>query len=185
VTGGVERRSKQALARQILAGAGLAAVVLLSGCASPSQTSLVLAPIGPVSSARTGPFGEETGSLRVFSATEHRVDGGIDFYPHSPYTIYTPEGKRVRGVQNHIGSADQRPMTVHLPPGRYVVYARAEGHGRVTVPVVIVASRMTVVCLEGKGLAEAGELPSTEVVRLPDGRAAGRRAPEPVQQKAK
>lgn len=168
----------------MLSGTALAVLLLFSGCATP-QTSLVLTPIGPVSSARTGPFGEETGSLLVFSAAEHRLDGGIDYYPHTPYTIYTPEGKRVKGVQNHVGPADQKPMTIHLPAGRYVVYAIAEGQGRVTVPVVIVASRTTVVHLEGKGLPEAAELPATEVVRLPDGRAAGRRAPEPVQPKTK
>jgi hypothetical protein len=173
------------LSKQLLRGTALAVVILLSGCATPSPNTVVLSPVGPVSSARTGPFGEQTGSLRVFSATEHRVEGGIDYYPHTPYLIYSPEGKRVRGVQHHIGSADQRPMTVPLPPGRYVVYARAEGHGRVTVPVFIVASRMTLVYLEGKGLPEAEELPAAEVVRLPDGRAAGRRAPEPVQQKTK
>jgi hypothetical protein len=159
-------------------------MVWFCGCATP-RPSLLLDAVGPVSSARTGAFGEEAGFLRVFSATEHRLEGGIDYHPHTPYTIYTPEGQRVRGVQNHVGTSDQRPMTVRLPPGRYAVYARAEGQGRVGVPVVIVASRTTVVYLEGKGLPEAGELPAAEIVRLPGGRAAGRRAPEPLQPKTK
>jgi len=86
----------------------------------------------------------------------------------------------VMGVQNHVGLEDQKPMTVPLPQGRYVVYARAEGYGRVTVPILIAASRTTVVFLEGKGLPEAPELPEAEVVRLPDGRPVGRRAMQPA-----
>jgi hypothetical protein len=158
---------------------GLVACLLLDGCASNRQ-GLVLEPIGPVSGGRAGLFADGgDGYLRVHSATRQVNDGGIDYYPHTPYTVYSQEGRHVKGVQNHVGSDDQRPMTVPLPPGRYVVYALAEGWGRVTVPVTIVAGRLTVVFLAGKGLPEAPELPKAEVIWLPDGRAAGRRAPAP------
>jgi hypothetical protein len=158
-----------------LCGVGLA---LLAACAT-SQHSLVLSPVGPLSGGRTSVFGGE-GFLRVYTATTACDSGGITCYPHTPYVIYNAEGRRVQGVQNHVGLQDQKPMTVALPQGRYVVYAQAEGQGRVTVPIAIVASRITVVFLEGKGLPEATELPEAEVVRLPDGRPVGRRAMEPA-----
>jgi hypothetical protein len=44
------------------------------------------------------------------------------------------------------------------------------------VPVLIVSSRLTLVWLQPPGLPEAKALPEAEVVRLPNGVAAGRRA---------
>jgi hypothetical protein len=102
--------------------------------------------------------------------------GGVTYHSHTPYLIYTAEGKRVKSVLNRAGSMDQTPMTVPLAPGRYVVYAQADGFGRVAVPVVIVSSRLTLVWLQPPGLPEAKALPEAEVVRLPNGVAAGRRA---------
>ena len=169
-----DRDLSQRLARHV-AAAGCA---LLVAC-STSHESLVLAPVGPSSGGREGLFGGE-GYLRVHTATETRDSGGITFYPHTSYVVYNSEGRRVIGVQNHVGLQDQKPMTVPLPQGRYVVYAQAEGYGRVTVPIAIAASRTTVVFLEGKGLPEASELPEAEVVRLPDGRPVGRRAMPPA-----
>lgn len=169
---------RQSRGRQLGRPAALTALALLAACGTP-QHSLVLTTVGPVSGGRAGVFGGE-GFLRVHTATETYNGGGITFYPHTPYVVYNAEGQRVRGVQNHVGLQDQKPMTVALPQGRYVVYAQAEGYGRVTVPVVIAGSRTTVVFLEGKGLPEASELPDAEVVRLPDGRPVGRRAAEPA-----
>jgi hypothetical protein len=166
------------LGKRTLRGVMPCALALLAACAA-SRHSLVLAPVGPISGGRERLAGGE-GFLRVYTATRAHDSGGITFYPHTPYVVYNAEGRRVQGVQNHVGLQDQKPMTVPLPQGRYVVYAQAEGHGRVTLPIAIVASRTTVVFLEGKGLPEATELPEAEVVRLPDGRPVGRRAMEPA-----
>ena len=117
------------------------ALALLAACATSHQ-ALVLTPVGPISGGREGVFGGE-GFLRVHSATETHNSGGITFYPHTPYVVYHSDGRRVKGVQNHVGLQDQKPMTVPLPQGRYVVYAQAEGYGRVTVPIAIAASRTT------------------------------------------
>ncbi len=167
------RRIGQRLARRVV----LAGCALLTACAT-SHPSLVLSPVRPISGGRESLFGGD-GYLRVYTAPLTRNSGGITFFPHTPYVVYNTEGRRVKGVQNHVGLQDQQPMTVSLPQGRYVVYAQAEGDGRVTVPIAIVASRTTLVFLEGKGLPEAAELPEAEVVRLPDGRPVGRRAAEP------
>ena len=169
--------------RKLRPGCGLsAALMILVECAT-NRPSVVLAPVGPLSGARAALLANEDGYLRVYSATETRNDGGIIYYPHTPYSIYTSEGKHFKGVLNHAGADDQKPMTVPLPPGRYAVYAQAEGFGQVTVPVLIVSARMTVVFLEGKGLPEADALPQSEVVRLPNGLPVGRRAAEPLPSK--
>ena len=112
-----------------------AGLALLTACATPEQ--VVLAPIGPVSGGRASLLGGGEGYLRVHSATQAHSSGEITYHPHTPYLVCTPAGKRVKSVQNHVGLQDQRPMTVPLPPGQYVVYARAEGQGRVKVPVVM------------------------------------------------
>lgn len=114
--------------------------------------------------------------MRVYSATEVQETGGITYHVHTPYVIETAEGKHVQGVPNRVGPTDQSPITVRLPPGRYVVYARAEGYGRVAVPVLVVSERLTLVWLRGPGLPEAGGFPETELVRLPNGLPVGRRA---------
>jgi hypothetical protein len=152
----------------------IAAVILLYGCVSDSRR-LVLDPIGPESGGRAGISGTGRGYLRVFSSTERRDDGGILYYPHTPYSIYTPAGEHVRGVANSSGYADQQPATVELPTGNYLVYAQSERFGQVKVPVQIVGSRLTVVHLEGTGMRFTGNIPESELVRLPDGIVAGRR----------
>lgn len=139
-------------------------------------TALVLEPVGPVSGARAGLREREPGYLQVYSATEAQEVGGITYHVHTPYVIETAEGKHVQGVPNRVGLMDQSPTTIRLPPGRYVVYARAEGYGRLAVPVLIVSSRLTLVWLRTPGLPEADAVPATELVRLPNGLPVGRRA---------
>jgi hypothetical protein len=161
--------------------AALLMVHLLCGCAA-DRHRLVLDAIGPESGGHMGLSTGSKGYLQVFSATERHDDGGILYYPHTPYSIYTLEGKHLRGVVNSAGHTDQQAAAVELPAGAYLVYAQSERFGQVKVPVQIVGNRLTVVHVEGTGMPFTDNIPESELVRLPDGRVAGRRAePEPAQ----
>jgi hypothetical protein len=123
--------------------------------------------------------GFSKGYLQVHSVTYPVDSGGIIYQPHTSYSVYSMEGKRLWGVINHVGPDDDRPMTIQIPPGYYFVYAGSERFGQVKVPVFVVASKTTAVYLEGAGMPHVEGLPESELVRLPDGRVAGRRAQDP------
>jgi len=105
--------------------------MMLAGCQAPSRPAravpeaarafrirpglLVLEPVEPISGARAGLLDDEPGYLRVYSATEARDVGGVTYHPHTPYLVYTAEGKRVKSVLNRAGSMDQTPMTGRWP----------------------------------------------------------------------
>ena len=132
-----------------------------------------------MSGGRLDFIGLSKGFLQVYSAT-HPVDsGGIIYQPHSSYSVYSIEGKRLWGVINHVGQDDNRPMTIQIPPGFYFVYAESDRFGQLKVPVFVVGNKTTVVYLEGAGMPHADGIPESQLVRLPDGRVAGRRAEDP------
>src|ERR1700747_505676 len=85
------------------------------------------------------------GYLVVYSATDPFDDGGLPYYAHSAYSIYTADGKFFKRVENHIALSDEVPSLVTLPTGSYTIEARSESHGYVRVPIVITAGRQTVV----------------------------------------
>ena len=150
-------------------------LVLASGCAS-APPRLTLDPIGPISGGRADFLGLSKGYLQVFSATRPVDSGGIIYQPHTSYSVYSAEGKRLWGVVNHVGEDDNRPMTIQIPPGFYIVYAESDRFGQVKVPVWVVGNKTTSVYLEGAGMPHAEAVPESQLVRLPDGRVAGRRA---------
>jgi hypothetical protein len=88
------------------------------------------------------------GSLVVYSATDESDDGGVPYYAHSSYTIYTTDGKVFKNVENHISRSDEIPEVVALPAGSYVVEARSEKDGYVRVRVVIKAAQRTTLDLD-------------------------------------
>lgn len=162
-------------ARKIFWGPLLCALAFASGCAT-KRPQLVLDPIGPISGGRLDFVGLSKGFLQVYSRSYPVDSGGIIYQPHTSYSVYSIEGKRLWGVINHVGEDDNRPMTIEIPPGFYFVYAISDRFGQVKVPVFIVASKTTVVYLEGAGMPHTGGIPESQLVRLPDGRIAGRRA---------
>jgi hypothetical protein len=101
------------------------------------------------------------GYLVVLSATDPFDDGGVLYYAHSAYLIYTAAGKFFKQVENHISQSDELPSLVTLPAGFYTIEARSESHGYIRVPIVIAAGRRTVVdpdreqIVTQKGLARA------------------------------
>lgn len=84
------------------------------------------------------------GYLLVLSATDPFDDGGVPYYAHSAYSIYTADGKFFKHVENHISLSDEVPSLVTLPAGSYTIEARSENRGYVRVPIVITAGRQTV-----------------------------------------
>ena len=64
-----------------------------------------------------------------------------------------------------------------LAPGKYRVVAHANGYGTVTVPVVIDATHVTTVHLNGGSSDETADN-QNDTVRLPDGNVVGWRTVE-------
>ena len=153
---------------KIIVFVNAATILLLSGCASEP---VAITPIGPE------PIGQNTyvpkGYIQVFSDTEEHVIGdGPPFYPHTGYNIYDEAGNRVQYVANHIGNMDELPTLVQIPMGNYKVVAESSAYGRVTVPVVIQSGKSNILHLD-RGWRPPSTMSSNEVVRLPDGEAAG------------
>jgi hypothetical protein len=103
------------------------------------------------------------GSLMVYSATNEFDDGGLLYYAHSSYTIYTTNGKLVKSVENQISRSDEIPEIVKLPVGSYLVEARSKKDGYVHVRVVIKTGHRTTVDLDSRqDNSLASELSSTQ-----------------------
>jgi hypothetical protein len=60
------------------------------------------------------------GYLTVYSATDQFDDGGVLYYAHSSYSIYTTDGKFFKNVENHISRSDEIPALVMLSTGSYI-----------------------------------------------------------------
>ena len=109
-----------------------------------AQTGRTDLPPGPVRSGAN--FQNELPQvyLVVYSATDQFDDGGLFFYAHSSYSIYSADGTFFKNVENHISRSDEIPSLVMLPTGSYMIEARSESRGYVRVPIVITAGRRTV-----------------------------------------
>jgi hypothetical protein len=90
------------------------------------------------------------GYLIVYSATDRVDDGGVPYYPHGSYTIYTLDGKLVKTVANHVSDSDETPDLVSLPVGPYLIEAQSEQEGILRVHVLIRAGALTALNLEGE-----------------------------------
>jgi len=88
------------------------------------------------------------GYLKVYSATDEFNDGGLAYYSHSSYAIYTIDGKLFKSVENHISPTDESPELVTLPAGSYLVIARSNRQGDVGIRVAIRAGQLTVIDLD-------------------------------------
>ena len=147
---------------------GAAAIVAFAGCASK-----------PVSLPAVGPqplrpdISVGRGYLRVFTETEtHEIGENTFYYPHVGYEIFSVSGQRIEHVANHIGDTDETPALVPIPAGRYLVVAESAAFGRVHVPVIIRAGRVTVVHLN-RDQPPMANTPPDKLVHLPDGEIVG------------
>lgn len=163
----------------IFASGLMVIVITLTGCASDSKKP-VLSAVGPAPLQKVIDANATNGTLVVYSAYEVNADFNSrdpDRPECSDYKILTPDGKLLQRVHNNSGDQLQEPLPVPLPAGRYLVKARANGYGVVTVPVLIVARQNTVLHLEGGGAENKPDGKPTEGVYLPDGRMVGYAAP--------
>jgi len=101
-------------------------------------------------SANRSSTATQYGGLMVYSGTDEFNDGGVLYYAHSSYDVYTSDGKLVATIANHLSRSDEIPEVATLPAGRYVIDARSESKGYVLRSIVIRPDRVTVVDLESR-----------------------------------
>lgn len=161
---------KHSFLRRIVPLAAFAAL-----CAAPAlKADTVLPEVGPkIMGYYNGP---DLGSLRVYTATEAYDDGQLNYYPHSSYTVYRPDGSVALYVRNHLGNNDEAPETIQLPAGKYKVKADSESDGRVIVPVVVKGGHTTVVSLEKGRESDRQDVAPQVAVKSPSGQVVGWRA---------
>ncbi len=155
----------------------MSALMVLTGCSSSKP--VCTAPVGPPWNHLTiSPVNaQETGFLRVYSATDPTpAPGGRIYHPHTPYTIYKPDGHPFDRIENSLDPMDEIPELVSLPAGSYRLECRAAGVGRVEVPTVVEPWRTTNVYLDGSTSDPFNRLGPTNSVALPDGHLVGWRA---------
>ncbi|RLD22129.1 MAG: hypothetical protein DRI69_02125 [Bacteroidetes bacterium] len=68
---------------------------------------------------------QQTGTLVVFTETSPVEDGGIYFYPHLPYDIYSTDGELIKSIHNSLSSIDESPTQVDLDPGNYLIKTKS------------------------------------------------------------
>jgi hypothetical protein len=138
-------------------------------CSCFSKTVLFIAPLalsfdGPTAvkagdrdtlslgAVRPGILGDRSesarGYLKVYSATNEFKKGDARYFPHSPYAIYTLDGKLFKNVRNQRSADDEIPELVTLPVETYVVEARSQRGGYVDILVVIKEDQETILDLD-------------------------------------
>lgn len=151
----------------------LTLALFATGCAF-NREAVITESVGPP--PRTGHVPSANGNLVVYSGFETTDATGFAYeyvQPHTPYDIYTPDGKLVKHVRNYSGGLLDDPDSVSLPSGNYKVSATANGYARVVLPVVIAVGRTTVVHLDSSGFSLAKQNPKANLVKLPDGQIIG------------
>jgi hypothetical protein len=149
-------------------------VIALSLCSCAlNSPPVVLGAVGPGPKARS--YGNE-GMLQVFTSTVEFNDGGVRYYPHTAYRIYSEKGDFIKYVRNHTAGWDQRAEVVNLPAGNYLVKAISEGLGAVRVPVVVKGTQLTAVYLDRTPMREVQGEDESQFVRFPGGKIVGWRA---------
>ena len=135
---------------------GVVLIVLLAFCLGGSSfvkgnsDALSISVVPP--ETLNDPTESAQGYLEVYSATDEFNDGGLTYYSHSSYAIYTVDGELFTIVENHISPSDQSPELVPLPAGSYLVMARSNRQGDVRIRVAIEKGQLTVLDLElGEG----------------------------------
>jgi hypothetical protein len=134
----------------------IAAIAVVCGGCAGSQQVTVLHTVGPAPSVAKVRM-RTLGNLVVYTAVEvPPISSDTLFYPHTAYAINDSHGAFLRGVRNHIGSWDEQPERVSLPPGRYLISAESELQGDVKVPIIIRPAKTTVVNLQR--ISQGGEV---------------------------
>ena len=168
----INRSRKLAIAAAFAAVSLAVSTGTLTACPQPVFVRDVAGP-------RPARAGESIGFLKVYSATVQNPNGDNTYaYPHTDYSIYTPDGRLFMEVSNAITPVDELPSQVTLPSGHYIVRAQSENMGTVYVPIVVRTAHTTRLHLErGKDWRDPAicEYPQL-LVRLPNGQPIGWKA---------
>ncbi len=78
---------------------------------------------------------EDAGELIVYTHTSPVEDGGIYFYPHDPYEIYSSDGQLIMKVANHLSPNDESATRVRLPVGEYIIRTGGNHPGEFSVAI--------------------------------------------------
>jgi hypothetical protein len=137
----------------VLFSAGCAADRSLSAKASPQPQSAVAAP-------------DSMGTLLVFSSWD-RLSNSSDsmWIRHTDYSILDTNGKTIRQIKNHNLGPDSRPVAVQLPAGKYVVRARKQGAGWVSVPVSLTNGNTSEIYLDDSSRPTPRENHTVQVIK--------------------
>ncbi len=148
--------------------------LMLSACATVSTMQMALPRLGPPSGAALPNASEGT----LIAYTEMIVEASLllnrEVYQNSSYQVLDETGRRILFVSNLGPELDvERPNSVSLPPGDYVVKALNAQYQPMYVPIRIEAGRTTVINLATGKPRRAPPMSGPNLVRLPTGEAAG------------
>ncbi len=149
----------------------LAALATLAtiGCAEQQRASL--SALGP----ETAPIVQKssTGTLVVYSAWRRTGTDDPDHRVHGDYQVLTPESKPFLRVRNYITPMLEDPANIPLAPGNYLIKARVQGFGFVSVPVTIESHKTTALYMDNTTQPDAQSRANVQQVQLADGRVIG------------
>ena len=148
-----------------------AAVICTSGCIQQRQA--LISPVGPAPDPQRVVADSNSGTLVVYSAWRRTGTDDPDHRIHSDYDVLAVEGKPLLHVRNHITPMLEDPATVQLASGKYVVKARVQRYGTVSVPVTIQSNKITALYMDDSTRPESAARANAEEVKLPDGRVIG------------
>jgi hypothetical protein len=149
----------------------------LAGCASSGLKVVLLDPVGPLSGMS---FRQSKtaipGQLQVYTLTTIFNDGGITYYPNTPYDVFDADGRFVVHVRNAVMKSDQVAEMVSLRSGLYFVRAQAPAVGVVQIPALIMPEQLTYINVQQSGRPRYLTDPISEWVTLRNGWPVGRKA---------
>jgi hypothetical protein len=147
----------------------------LTGCTARAAHLEIsdLGTIGPPVPVRLAPTNQ--GGLRVYTDWIPVPAIDLDTHQRADYRILRADGTLYRTVSN-AGS----PAQVSLPAGAYLIDTSVAPYGPMRIPVRVSAEQTTEICLTGEWDAAFQRVPASAVIKLPDGRVIGWRAPQPA-----
>jgi hypothetical protein len=134
--------------RVLHAAAGLAALLLLSGCPGGPERIDAGASYPQLGEAR--PTRDQRTALVISTATFmdfNLADDEGSMLRHTGYTVYTDRGEKVLYVRNFLGSRDTQPTTVELEPGPYLILLDNPEKQAPVFKVMIESGKLTTVTL--------------------------------------
>jgi len=116
---------------------------------------------------------EDGGYLKVFSATEPVITEAGVYQPHTFYEIRNDDGTLFDQVKNSLLGTNEAPVRISLPPGKYVIHAKSDMAGWVSIPVNIEQSLTSSVHIDGSWRMPDELESRARLICLPEGDVVG------------